>query len=128
MHCLRCGVCCKETEMLLSNQDIKRLEKQGNSKDLFVFFDDEGYARLRNTQGHCVFYNVKDHSCRVYRWRPEGCRLYPVVFDEENWIVLDHDCCSTRPLNAREVAARGLKVLKLLEKIDTQAETRARTF
>lgn len=114
--------------MLLSNQDIKRLEKQGNSKDLFVLFDDEGYARLRNTKGHCVFYNVKDHSCRVYRWRPEGCRLYPVVFDEENWIVLDHECCSTRPLNAREVAARGLKVLKLLEKIDAQAETRARTF
>jgi Fe-S-cluster containining protein len=81
MRCLRCGVCCRETEMLLSTEDIERLEKKGYRKDSFVVFDKEGYPKLRNLQNHCFFFNVDNQRCTVYHYRPMGCHLYPVIYD-----------------------------------------------
>lgn len=75
MRCVRCGICCQETEMLLCAADITRLEKKGYSKESFVRFDKEGYALLRNRQGFCAFYNTKDRKCDVYADRPAGCRV-----------------------------------------------------
>ena len=83
MRCSRCGVCCTETEMLLSEKDISRLEKQGLSRNKFAKVDRQGYAKLRNRDGYCVFYDRAKHSCVVYSNRPSGCRVYPVIFHEE---------------------------------------------
>ena len=47
MHCTNCGVCCTETEMLLSKGDIKRLEKRGFSQREFARFDRQGYVQLK---------------------------------------------------------------------------------
>jgi len=124
MHCLRCGTCCIKTEMLLSEKDIERLEHKGYCKDSFVVFDEEGFPKLRNLHGHCFFYNVEDKRCKVYRSRPLGCRLYPVVFDEEKGIVVDEDCCAKEKLEGSHVAKRGWKVIRLLQKIDAEMERR----
>jgi Fe-S-cluster containining protein len=124
MSCLRCGDCCKETEMLLSTEDIERLERKGYNKKFFVQFDSEGYAQLRNLQDHCVFYAVGKQRCKVYRERPLGCRLYPVIYDETKGIVVDNICPAGSNWNEKKIEKKGKKVTKLLEKIDAEAKRR----
>jgi len=127
MHCLRCGACCKETEMLLSARDIERLEKKGYSRDFFVRFDSEGYATLRNQSGHCVFYDAEKRRCKVRAHRPSGCRVYPVICDETKGIIVDPICPSRNSVTDKQKAKRGDKVLKLLETIDAEAKKRRLT-
>jgi Fe-S-cluster containining protein len=124
MRCLRCGVCCTETEMLLSTDDIQRLEGKGYRRGFFTVFDGDCYIKLRNLQGYCVFYDVEKRRCKVYAVRPLGCRLYPVICDEEKGIVVDEICCAKGKLNEKIIARKGRKVLKLLERIDSEAESR----
>jgi Fe-S-cluster containining protein len=124
MHCLRCGACCIETEMLLANSDIERLERKGYSKKFFVQFDSEGYAKLQNLQDHCVFYDAEKQRCQVYRERPLGCRLYPVIYDETKGIVVDNICPAAGNWNEKKKEKKGKKVIKLLEKIDAEAKRR----
>jgi uncharacterized protein len=127
MRCLRCGVCCTETEMLLSKQDILRLEKKGFLVESFVRFDDEGYAILRNRDGYCVFYNVKQRQCDIYADRPYGCRVYPVILDEDKGIVADHICRAKRTITEQEKIRKGKQVIRLLEKIDREAKSNRST-
>ena len=124
MRCLRCGVCCRETEMLLSAEDIERLERKGLSKEFFARFDRAGYAKLRNRERHCVFYDVEKRRCNVYADRPLGCRLYPVIYDETKGIVVDSICHAQGTLTEGKRERKGKKVLKLLEKIDAEAKQR----
>ena len=124
MRCSNCGVCCTETEMLLSEKDIDRLVKHGINRNFFVETDAEGYTQLRNREGYCVFYNVKKRRCSVYRYRPLGCRVYPVILDEEKGIILDDICESINTIPDSEKAAKGNQVIRLLERIDSEAENR----
>lgn len=124
MHCLRCGVCCTETEMLLSNKDIERLEKKGYDRNFFVRFDSEGYATLRNHRGYCVFYDTEKRRCKVRAQRPSGCRVYPVIYDENKGITVDTICPSRNSVTDKQKAKRGAKVLKLLKTIDAEAKQR----
>jgi len=124
MRCLRCGVCCKETEMLLSAKDIERLERKGYDRDFFVRFTSEGYATLRNYRGCCVFYDAEKKRCKVRAHRPLGCRLYPVIYDEDKGIIVDPICPSHSSVTEKQKAKRGKKVLKLLETIDAEAKKR----
>jgi len=124
MRCLRCGDCCKETEMLLSAEDIERLEGKGYRKKFFVRFDEEGYAKLRNLRGTCVFYDADYCRCKIYRFRPLGCRLYPIIHDEKKGIVVDEVCRAKGRLNEKLKAQKGVKVLKLLERIDAESKSR----
>jgi Fe-S-cluster containining protein len=110
--------------MLLSAEDIERLERKGYSKKFFVRFDRARYAKLRNLQGHCVFYDAEKQRCKVYRERPLGCRLYPVIYDETKGIVLDNICPARGSLKEKKIERKGKKVVKLLEKIDAEAKRR----
>jgi Fe-S-cluster containining protein len=124
MRCLRCGECCKETEMLLSNEDIERLERKGYNRDYFVRFDKEGYAVLRNQSGVCVFFDTEKQVCRERKSRPLGCRIYPVMLDENKGIVVDALCPVKDAITEKQKAKRGKKVVKLLQKIDAEATKR----
>lgn len=124
MYCLRCGVCCRETEMLLSGEDIEQLEREGYRREFFALYDKEGYAKLRNMQSHWVFYEVKSSRCKVYAARPLGCHLYPVIYVEAKGIVVDKICRAKGKFNEKTMREKGRKVLKLLEKIDEEAEGR----
>ena len=110
--------------MLLSKEDILRLERRGYCRDSFVRFDKEGYALLRNYQGHCVFYNSQERRCEAYASRPSGCRVYPVIFDEEKGVVVDSICHTQVTITDKEKNQRGKRVTKLLEKIDSEAQSR----
>jgi Fe-S-cluster containining protein len=67
---------------------------------------------------------VKDRRCSVYADRPSGCRVYPVILDEEKGIVFDDICDSCLSISMKEKKVKGKKVIKLLEKIDAEAENR----
>ena len=124
MRCSNCGVCCTETEMLLSERDVTRLVKKGFSKNYFVKYDKQGYFQLKNREGYCVFYDPKKRQCNVYADRPSGCRVYPVILDEEKGIVLDDICDSRNTITEREKKIKGKKVIRLLERIDSEAANR----
>jgi len=126
MRCSNCGVCCTETEMLLSKKDIKRLEKKGFSQNLFVQYDHQGYAQLKNCDGYCVFYDRKNRQCSVYADRPAGCRVYPVILDEEAGIILDDICEARNSITCSEKKSKGKRVINLLEVIDAEALSRCR--
>ena len=113
--------------MLLSAEDIKRLERKGYDRDFFVRFDSEGYATLRNYRGCCVFYDAGKKRCKVRAHRPLGCRIYPVIYDEAKGIVVDSICPSHSSVTEKQRVRRGRKVLKLLETIDAEAKKRRLT-
>ncbi len=121
MRCSNCGVCCTETEMLLSKEDIKRLEDKGYRQNQFVRHDKQGYATLKNRDGYCVFYDRTNRRCSEYVNRPSGCRVYPVIVDEERGIVLDTICESRNTISDEEKSFKGKCVVKLLEVIDSEA-------
>jgi len=126
MRCSNCGVCCTETEMLLSKKDIKRLEKSGFSQNQFVIFDKHGYAQLRNREGYCFFYDRVTHQCSAYFDRPAGCRVYPVILDEGTGIILDNICESRKTITDSEKNLKGKRVIRLLEIIDSEAHDRCK--
>jgi Fe-S-cluster containining protein len=76
--------------MPLSNSDIVRIRELGFSEDFFISKRNEE-RRLKNSMGKCVFHNGR--ICTVYNHRPEGCRIYPVLYDAYTGkVVLDADC------------------------------------
>ncbi len=110
--------------MLLSNQDIERLEKRGYHRDSFVRFDEQGYAMLKNVRGNCYFFDSNKVTCKERANRPLGCRIYPVMFDEDRGIVVDNFCSSAMTITEKQKAKRGKDVMKLLKRIDSEAEQR----
>lgn len=107
--------------MLLSKKDIKRLESKGYRPNKFVRYDKGGYATLKNHDGYCVFYDRTNRRCGEYVNRPSGCRVYPVIVDEESGIILDTICESRGSISDQEKALKGKRVVKLLEVIDSEA-------
>jgi Fe-S-cluster containining protein len=86
----KCIQCCLETEMPLSKKDLEQIKRLGLDYDYFVVNKD-GWLQLKNYNGRCVFND--DNQCSIYENRPEGCKLYPIIYDEnENCPILDEDC------------------------------------
>lgn len=76
--------------MLLSNSDIEKIESIGYNRFSFTR-SKRGYLRLKNKDGRCVFHDGK--KCMIYEKRPEGCKLYPLIFDNEcKSAIIDRDC------------------------------------
>jgi hypothetical protein len=124
MFCFHCGKCCEETEMLLSEVDIELLEKAGHSRKGFARFDGLGFAQLQNCNGYCVFYVREKRRCKVYELRPLGCRIYPVIYSEEEGVVVDDLCPMNKTVSEAEIRRKGKKLCRLLKTIDAEAEKR----
>jgi Fe-S-cluster containining protein len=65
--------------MPVSNLDVKRILKLGYRLEYFAVRTEEGW-RLKNSSGRCIF--LQQEGCQIYPDRPEGCKLYPLVYDE----------------------------------------------
>jgi len=121
MRCSHCGICCEKTEMMLSNVDIERLEKEGYSRQKFMRSDKYGFSRLKNRGGYCIFFNVEKRRCKVYKYRPLGCRIYPVIYNEQEGIVTDDLCPMRKTISQKELKRKGKKLIELLQRIDEEA-------
>jgi len=76
--------------MPLSNQDIERIKMLGFNTKFFIT-SKKGWLQLKNKNGKCIFHN--GILCTIYKDRPEGCRLYPIIYDKnESIAIFDKDC------------------------------------
>jgi hypothetical protein len=112
--------------MMLSNADVERLEKAGYNKQKFMRYDRQGFAKLKNSHGACVFYDSEKRRCRIYRYRPSGCRTYPVVYSEKEGVVVDELCPMKNNISKKELENKGKKVIRLIQIIDGEATRRNR--
>lgn len=117
MLCSNCGKCCEETEMELSRRDVKRLEKRGFRRSEFTVKSRDGITRLGNIGRWCYFYNHIDNRCRVYKDRPLGCYLYPVMYSVDEGIVIDDLCPMSETISDEELRTKGIMLIKLLKTI-----------
>jgi hypothetical protein len=104
---LGCSACCHDVEMLLTDADVARIAAARPGID-FHFQADDGYLQLRTRHGRpaagahaapgaaprpCIFL-ASDGACTIHAVRPEGCRLYPAVWDDAlRGAELDADYC-----------------------------------
>ena len=90
--CLRtkCNRCCRHTNMLLTARDIATITSLGYNRTYFVE-ERNSWLQLKNAHGRCVFHTGE--RCSIYDHRPEGCMLYPVVYDADlRCAILDSEC------------------------------------
>jgi Fe-S-cluster containining protein len=113
--CLKCGACCVGTEMELLAEDIRRVAAAGYAPEDFAV-ERDGIYRLRNVDGHCVFYDPSSRSCRIYSIRPVGCRLYPLVYDGET-VTVDRSCPAWRTVPRREVERLAPYVIEFVKSV-----------
>lgn len=85
-----CHECCVRTRMPLSQGDIERIRGLGHRLRGFAVKVRREW-RLRNSSGRCVF--LSGDGCRIYQSRPEGCRLYPLVYSERTRRALIDGAC-----------------------------------
>jgi Fe-S-cluster containining protein len=119
VRCSHCGKCCEETEMELSSSDIEKLEKAGYRRNEFTVTHD-GVTRLRNINRICYFYNPTDKKCRVYRNRPLGCHLYPVVYMANEGATIDELCPMGHTISRQQLRTKAKTLIKLLKTIDNE--------
>ena len=101
--------------MELSSKDIERLEEMGYRREEFAIIDD-GVTRLRNVEGWCYFHSLADKKCRVYRKRPLGCYLYPVVYLVNEGAMVDELCPMGQTISEQELRTKAKILDKLLKK------------
>lgn len=93
-----CHQCCLETEMLLTQEDLKRIEAAGfNRKDFLLPFEEtDNFFQLKNVESplgmKCYFLDLKG-NCTIYDIAPLGCKLYPLIKNlDTNEVMVDFDC------------------------------------
>lgn len=115
-YCLKCGKCCLNTEMILLDEDIKRIQKLGYKIDFFVR-KLHNYNVLKNTRGHCVFFEPKSKKCKIYENRPLGCRLYPIIYDDEKGVSVDPYCPLAHTVTSEELEKASKVISQIIEKL-----------
>jgi hypothetical protein len=109
--------------MPLTLADIERITSQGYGLAEFTVPSDDGTLRLRNTDdGDCYFLDPSGR-CSANAFKPEGCRLYPFIYDESaRRVVRDDYCPFTREFEPPS-DVEG-KVRELVGRIETEARGR----
>jgi Fe-S-cluster containining protein len=105
--------------MTLTVEDVRRLAAAGHRD--FYFETEEGELQLDNRDGRCVF--LKRGLCSAYELRPEGCTLYPLVLNLDDWTVDVHDFCPhvSEFMFTRE---QKEKVIRLIERQEDERRQR----
>jgi len=86
--------------MPLSYKDINRIKSLGFDINFFVT-KRNGWLQLKNKNGRCVFHT--GILCSIYKYRPEGCKLYPIIFDmDKECAIKDVECPFSDKFNKSE--------------------------
>ena len=106
-----CVLCCIKTEMALSQDDLNRICGLGHNIDDFRV-KTKHFSQLKNHRGRCIF--LSGDRCVIYQHRPEGCRIYPLIFDESQGKPILDDICPYK----REFCVKESDNKKLMELIE----------
>ena len=110
--------------MPLSNSHIIRIRNIGFSENFFIV-KRNGNQQLRNSAGRCVFHNGE--RCTIYNDRPEGCRLYPIIFDlYMGESVSDAHCPHHEEFQF--TPSISCEVIRLVRKLDLERRRRLRSW
>jgi Fe-S-cluster containining protein len=103
--------------MPLTKRDIERIKNLGFVEEHFV--DRRGrIPRLKNIDGHCVFLDPTTNSCIIYPDRPEGCRLYPLVYEEKsNRVSVDFLCPKADMVSQKLIRELSGALLGLIDRL-----------
>lgn len=118
-QCIKCGKCCENTEMILLMDDIERIASLGFKVKDFVVYS-KGFPRLRNVDGRCVFLDPKTRLCKIYDWRPRGCRLYPLVYVIRSYseeIAVDNSCPQAYTVDSNDIRSAAPQIANLVSSI-----------
>lgn len=128
MQCKKCGQCCLNTEMMLSEDDIERLESLGYSRQEFTV-EKRGFIFLRNINGHCFFLNPATMKCKVYDYRPTGCKFYPIIYSIRGGkCVVDEDCPMSHTVTKEDIEKNCKKIENFVRKLIREAELKRRSL
>ncbi|MDG6223422.1 MAG: YkgJ family cysteine cluster protein [Candidatus Bathyarchaeota archaeon] len=120
MRCSNCGICCEQTMMELSSNDVHQLNVKGYHLEEFAVIDKYG-IRLRNVDGYCYFYSRTKKRCKIYENRPLGCYIYPVMHvTNEGVAMIDESCPRGKSVSKKELRTKEKILDKLLKKIDNE--------
>lgn len=115
-----CYKCCIETEMILTDDDLNRIENLGYDKNEFCLDPKEtdGYWQLRNKKsilGNTCYFLSNQGKCTIYENRPQGCQIYPLIYDFEfEKPVIDEDCREAVYFNKQKYSQSQLITLEKL--------------
>jgi Fe-S-cluster containining protein len=78
MKCQKCGKCCCERTVALSNQDIINIKKVTNVDFYFTRKTGVKILKWKDYKNHkvCIFFNPDTNLCNIYENRPAVCRQY----------------------------------------------------
>ena len=93
--------------MPLTQKDIEKIEKLGYKREQFTITKN-GITYLKNKNGKCVF--LKDNKCTIYKYRPEGCKLYPLIYNGKQ-ITIDKLCPKWKQIKPTKKDIQKLKQL-----------------
>jgi len=104
--------------MPLTRSDIERIKRIGFPEDYFVYRRGR-IPRLRNVDGHCIFLDAQSNSCIIYPDRPEGCRLYPLVYDVEgDKVIVDPLCPKSHTISQKLIRELSAALLNLIDRLN----------
>ena len=106
--------------MLLSKEDIERLERLGFSREDFTVSGEDGLTMLRNAGEWCYFYDPEEKKCQVYEYRPLGCFIYPVTYSNDEGVITDELCPMRHTISKRELKTKGQILLKQLKRTTSE--------
>jgi len=106
--------------MELASSDIQRLKRRGFRRGSFAIECEDGWTKLRNVDGRCYFYDTSKKRCRIYRDRPTGCRIYPVIYLEEKGFRIDELCPKYGTISRKEFAVKRRALARLLSRLGTE--------
>ena len=105
--------------MILSHQDITRIETLGFKKEDFCFLDEDGFFKLKNIDNECFF--LKNNRCSIYEHRPQGCKFYPIIFDvDKKKPALDDECPLINTISDKVVLSFEKDLLKFVRMIEKE--------
>jgi len=114
-YCIRCGACCRQGSPTLYQEDAFLLHSETLSKrDLFTlrvgelaYSNEEGRLvvvkkeaiKIKEINGRCcIFFDEKNRSCTIYKFRPLQCRVM-ACWDPEGFKTLR----KKRPLQRKDI-------------------------
>ena len=88
--CLSCDGCCrfKDSSSRWRPKLTREEEQHSLAQKIFAKteIDPDGYLKTAEERGvcRCQFFNLKDNTCPIYKYRPFECRLYPFILHKKD--------------------------------------------
>lgn len=74
--CKKCGWCCKHSDSIVVRPDeISKIGSKENLQPFAVAGQEEAYSIILPCS-----YQKEDNSCRIYKNRPDACKVFPIGF------------------------------------------------